>query len=215
MRISNIKTIIQKPVKILRNKFSCYDFTENRLNTTTYTQKANKYFNKIKNLYYSLKENIYLLKYKLKEFAYCDNLPKGTVSKIDKPTKTQLSQRIKPYLRSVFDNNVDPAKLDRKLTSLAVNVKEEEFGVKGNITMGRKKVYTMTSGKELILETHNYKDPITNTESVVTRIYDRTVKQNRDYVDLSGNFVHGSKGYKNRNAHLQSGKKGLDWIMAK
>lgn len=216
MRILALKTNIQHPLKIVKNKFLQFNSAPQKQKIKKFSGKTNNIFNKIKNLYYTLKENIYLAKYKLKEYVYSGyELPEGSIGKIDKPTKTRFCQRLKPYLKSVFDNNIDPAKLDKKLTKLAVHVREEEFSAKGYITIGRKKIYTMPNGKEIILETHNYKDPVSKVETVVTRIYDRSAKQNRDYVDLNGNFVHGNNGYKSKKAHLQSGKKGLDWVMAK
>ncbi len=211
MRISGFKTLIQKPFRTIKNKY-CAENGTKTLNKNNIPNYRFKIINKIKNLYYTMRENIYLAKYKLKEFLYAGD---KCFHKIDKPTKTRLCQRIKPYLKSIFDNKVDPAKLDKKLTKLSGgNVREEVFEAKGHITIGRKKIYTMPNGKEIVLEAHNYKDPITNTETVVTRIYDRSIKKNRDYIDINGNFIHGNNGYKSKNAHLECGQKGIDWILA-
>lgn len=215
MRISAIKTLVQRSYCAVKSKFSPCNFARKKPDIKNISQNKYKFIKKIKNLYYTIKENIYLAKYKLKEFAYSGaESDKNTFYKMDKPTKTRFCQKLKPYLKKVFDNQVDPAEIDKRLTRLSVNVREEKFTVKGNITIGRKKVYTMQSGKEIVLESHNYQDPASKTESVVTRIYDKTVKKGRDYVDQNGNFVHGLNGYKSKNAHLQSGKKGLDWIRA-
>lgn len=216
MNILSVRKIIT-PVTNSVNIAAHTHISSKKLGFNNISNCKSKILNRIKSIYLTAKENAYLFKYKLKEYIYGGRtaFPAGIISKVDKPTKTRFCQKIKPYLKKIINNNVDPKELDRRLTTLSNGaVKEEIFIPKGNITIGRKKIYTMPTGKEIILETHNYIDPITKKESVVTRIYDNTIKKNRDYFDMSGNFIHGTTGYKNEKAHLVSGQKGIDWILA-